>query len=41
MEKTSEEFLASIAALENRFRFDRAKHRKHHLDKIQEAIDKA
>lgn len=40
LENASEEFLASVSALGDRFRLYRAKHRKHHLDKIQEAIGK-
>lgn len=41
LEKASDEFIASIAALGDRFRLYRSMHRKLHLDKIQEVIGKS
>jgi len=38
LEKASDELVSSLAALGDHFRLDRSKHRKLHLDKIQEAI---
>jgi len=40
LEKASDEFIASIAALGGRFRLHRSEHRKLHLDKILEALGK-